>query len=120
MAIDVSYSLSLSFIQNGNTATHTKRGTKTLTGDNLAQVTQAIGTTAEVLSFGDISGTPQLVLIENLDTTNYVEIGGDSGLTVFKLKIPAGQSIVVSLTSGTAYAKANTAEVKVLMVAVGS
>ena len=89
-----------------------------MTGDDLVQGTQVIGTTSELVTFGDITGAPQMVLIKNLDATNFIELGGDSGLTVFKLKILAGRSNLLSLSSGTLYAKADTADVRIQTVAI--
>jgi len=57
-----------------------------MTGNEMVQGTQNIGTTAEIVTFGNITGAPQMVSIRNLDATNYIELGGDSGLTVFKSK----------------------------------
>ena len=118
MANELSYQLSLSARKSGATVNHTVQGRSNMTGDDMIQTTQVIGTTAEVISFGEISGAPQMVLIENLDATNFVEIGGDSGLTVFKIKILAGKANLVSLSSGTAYAKADTAAVRIQIVAI--
>lgn len=103
--------------KNGATVRQSASGRSDMTGDDLIQNTQVIGTTAELVTFGEISGVPQKVLIQNLDSTNYVEIGGDSGLTVFKLQINAGEAALVRLSSATLYAKANTAAVRVLVVA---
>lgn len=86
-----------------------------MTGSALMQNTQNIGTSSEVIVFGSISGAPGLVIIQNLDSTNFVEIGGDSGLTVHKQKIPAGKEIVMRPTSGTIYAKADTAACEILI-----
>jgi len=89
-----------------------------MTGAEMLQATQNIGTSAETISFGGITGAPQMVLVQNLDATNYLELGGDSGLTVFKLKVAAGQSAIFTPTSATLYAKANTAAVNVMVVAI--
>lgn len=89
-----------------------------MAGAELVQNTQNIGTTSELLTFGNITGTPQSVLIRNLDTTNFVEIGGDSGLTVFKTKILPGQAMYFNPSSATVYAKANTAAINVLILAI--
>ena len=86
-------------------------------GDQLCQNTQEIGTTAELLTFGNIASTPQAIMIRNLDATNFVEIGGDSGLTIFKIKIPAEQSVYFTPTSATIYAKADTAAVDIILLA---
>ena len=88
-----------------------------MTGDDILQGTQLIGTSAELVSFGEIAGAPAMVLIQNLDANNFVEIGGDAGLTVFKLKILAGKSMLISPSSGTVYAKADTAAVRIFLVA---
>jgi hypothetical protein len=89
-----------------------------MTGNEMMQGTQSIGTTAELVGFGNITGAPQMVSIRNLDATNYIELGGDSGLTVFKIKVPAGQIAVFTASSATLYAKANTSAVNILIQAV--
>ena len=88
-----------------------------MTGSEMTQHTQSIGTTAETLSLGDITGVPGAIVIKNLDATNYIELGGDSGLTVFKIKLLAGQFVAFQPTAATIYAKANTAAVRVQIVA---
>lgn len=72
-----------------------------------------IGTTEETLSFGDIA--PGTVVLQNLDSTNYVEYGFSTGVYGCKLlpgasSTAGGQPHVINLTSGaTVYIKANTA-----------
>lgn len=90
-------------------------GTKNIdmSGDDLVSATQVIGTSSETLDLGDVTGAPGVLVVKNLDTTNFVELGGDSGLTVFKIKIIAGDFAVIQPTSGTIYAKADTADVRV-------
>ena len=87
-------------------------------GDDFLTVTQLIGTSAETVTFTGITGAPQMVKITNLDATNFVELGGDSGLTVFKLKLLPGMSNLLSLSSATLYAKADTASVRLLITAI--
>lgn len=117
MANEIYTSVQLTARKNGATITSTASGNQTMTGDDMIQGTQVIGTTAELVSFSDITGAPSQVMIQNLDATNFVEIGGDSGLTVFKLKILAGKAILISPSSATMYAKADTAAVRILVVA---
>ena len=118
MANEITQNITLQVTKNGETTSlaHSKRVTQT--GDDYTKKTQNIGTTAETVSFGGISVVPQLLLVQNLDATNYLELGGDSGLTVFKLKVPAGPFAIFTLTSATLYAKANTAAVNALFVAI--
>lgn len=89
-----------------------------MTGNEMMQGTQNIGTTAELVTFGNITGAPQMVSIRNLDSTNFIELGGDSGLTVFKIKVAAGGIAVFTASSATLYAKANTAACNILIQAV--
>lgn len=89
----------------------------TMTGDDMVQGTQVIGTVAETLSLGDISGAPSQLVVKNLDSTNFVELGGDSGLTVFKLRIEPGETVVIRPGGATVYAQADTAAVRVQILA---
>lgn len=117
MAREGNISINLRVSKNGAAITQNASTTFDVSGSQLIQSTQNIGTTAELLDFGGITGAPQAVMVKNLDATNYVEIGGDSGLTVFSLKVPAGQTIFFNPTSSTVYAKANTAAVNVIILA---
>lgn len=89
----------------------------TMTGDDMVQSTQIIGTSAELVTFGDITGAPGLVIIKNVDPTNFLELGGDSGLTVFKTKLLPGQFTIFQPSSATLYAKADTASVRLIVIA---
>lgn len=117
MAREIYTSTQLTARKNGATVTATVTGNQDMAGDDLHQATQLIGTSAELVGFGEITGAPAQVLIQNLDATNFVEIGGDSGLTVFKLKILAGRSVLISPSSATMYAKADTAAARILIIA---
>ncbi len=117
MANEIYTRVELTARKNGANVTASPAANLSMTGAEMLQLTQPIGTTSELLTLGDITGAPAFILIQNLDSTNFVEIGGDSGLTVFKLKILPGQSQLISPSSGTVYAKANTSTVRILKVA---
>lgn len=117
MANEITEKTGLTATKNAATVTATKTARTDMSGDEMIQSTQAIGTSAETVGFGGITGAPAVVQITNLDAANFVEIGGDSGLTVFKLKLLAGKSTLIHPTSGTLYAKADTAEVLVQVIA---
>jgi hypothetical protein len=117
MAREVFASLQYSARKNGAEIRMASSHTVDMTGDDLASITQVIGTTAETVNFVDITGAPGEVVIKNLDATNYVELGGDSGLTVFKIKLLPGRFTVFQPSSATLYAKANTAEVRIQVLA---
>ncbi len=118
MANEVTFSVSLKATKGNATVNNTANLIASMSGTDMIQATQNIGTTAELVSFGDITGAPQLVMIRNLDSTNFVELGGDSGLTVFKTKIAAGGACLFTPSSATLYAKADTAAVSILVIAV--
>lgn len=117
MANEIYASLTLSATKNSAKIEYSTSFQQNMTGDDFIQTTQLIGTSAELVNFGEITGAPTQCLIQNLDATNFVEIGGDSGLTVFKLKLLPGKSLLVPFQSGTVYAKADTAAVRLLILA---
>jgi len=77
-----------------------------------------IGTSEEAISFGDIS--PGYVFIKNLDSTNYVEFGPESGGSMVVCgRLKAGEQCLFRLGgSVTLRAQANTADVDCLVYAV--
>ena len=73
----------------------------------------SVGTSEETIAFGDV--TPNYVLIQNLDTTNYVEVGPDSTGMVALVRLEAGEIAIFPMTSGvTLKAQANTAACNVM------
>jgi hypothetical protein len=75
--------------------------------------TQAIGTSEEAITIpGDIA-TLGYASFTNMDATNYVTIGPDSGgAMVAAMRLKAGESAVLRLSPGASYrAQANTAAV---------
>ena len=120
MANEITQTIQFSVSKNGASATLSNTKRINMTGGGIVNNTQLIGTTAEAVNLGDISGAPSQLVIKNLDATNFVEIGGDSGLTVFKLRIQPGEATVIRPTSGTLYAKADTADVRLQIVATES
>lgn len=118
MAGEITQQISLQVTKNGATATMQTSTRIDMTGNNFTNATQLIGTTAELILLGDIVSAPGQLSIKNLDATNFVEIGGDSGLTVFKLKIKAGEAQLISPNSATIYAKADTASVRIQILAI--
>jgi hypothetical protein len=118
MANEVTFACNLKAVKNGAIINQSSNMVASMTGDDMMQNTQNIGTTAELVTFGDITGAPQQVMIKNLDATNFIELGGDSGLTVFKIKLLAGLSCLFTPSSAILYAKANTASVLIMVAAV--
>jgi hypothetical protein len=76
-----------------------------------------IGTSAETISFGDIA-TKGMVVLQNLDSTNYVTYGPDSTGQVTLGRLNAGEIAAFRMDdSATLKATADTATVKMRMIA---
>lgn len=90
--------------------------TVTMTGDDMIQTTQVIGTTTETISLGEISGAPIALQLTNLDSTNFVLVGFTNPPTETRLR--PGRTMTVEPTTATIYAKADTAACRVLVCAV--
>lgn len=88
-----------------------------LTSDVTSDGIQSIATSATALTFGNISGAPAVVYIQNLDATNYVEIDSSNTFVNFPQKIPAGAAIALLVQTGTIYGRANTSAVRCRIVA---
>ena len=117
MANEISVSASVSASKNGVSLSQSGSKLITMAGDDMLVNTQVIGTSAELIDFAEIAGAPSVLFVKNTDSTNFVELGGDSGLTVFKMKLPAGHVAVFQPSSATLYAKADTAAVRLLILA---
>lgn len=115
MAQEITATTSLSVSLSGQTASGSTTFKLDLTGDYLGEE-QTIGTTSEQLDFGDLT-LPQAVYVRNLDTTNYVEIDSATTMDKFPQKVYPGTAILLLPQTGTIYAKANTASVKIWFVA---
>lgn len=77
--------------------------------DLMVENVQAIGTSAENLAVGDVA-TPGYGYYKNLDATNYVEIGKDSGGFVAFVKLKPGEDCWFPIAASiTIQAKADTA-----------
>jgi len=77
---------------------------------------RTIGTSEETISLTDLS-SPGRAWLENLDETNYVQVGPDSGGSMVPfLRLDPGQANLLTLEPGvTLKAKADTAPVKLLV-----
>lgn len=117
MANEISSSVALSVSKNS--ASFSARADKTFdqSGNVAIQNVQNVGTAAEALSLGDISGVPAMILIQNLDTANYVDVALDSGMTQIFAKIGAGKHALWPPNAAAVYVRANTAAVRILVLA---
>jgi hypothetical protein len=86
-----------------------------MAGGEMITNVQIVGTTAEQLVVGDIT-TPGYCFLKNLDNTNYVDVGLDSGVStqVFARLMPGDIALFPAKTQ-VMYAKANAAPVNLLV-----
>lgn len=117
MANEITYTVNLT-VRKGAAIINPGAITETLTmvGDDSLQATQVVGTSAEALNLGEVSGVPAVVLIQNRDTTNFVLVGFTNPPT--EIKILPGGALLMTPATGTIYAKADTAACRVLVCAV--
>ena len=76
---------------------------------------QTIGTSAEVVTYGDVA-TPRQCYIRNLDATNFVEIGIDVAATFYPIAklSPASEPLLITIADSVVlYAQADTASVSI-------
>jgi hypothetical protein len=117
MANEISVTATMVAAKNGVTLQHSTTARHDMSGNEMVHRTQLIGTSAEQISFGDITGAPGMVKFTNLDATNFVEVALDSGMTNKLCKIRPGGTALFQPSSGTLYAKTDTASVRMLVQA---
>jgi hypothetical protein len=83
----------------------------TMVGTDMGSQTQIIGLSVETLDVPVDVSSPYKLLISNLDSTNYVELGFVSG--TYTMRIPAGETLLIPYVSATLYLLANTSAVTV-------
>jgi hypothetical protein len=89
--------------------TYTKSAT--MVGVDMGSQTQLIGLTVEALDVPVDVSSPYKLLISNLDSTNFVELGFVSG--TYTMRIPAGETLLLPYVSATLYLKADTSSVTI-------
>ena len=107
MSDELVIGLTFSFSKSGAKVIRSENISVDITGDAFSHEVQSVGTTEEALAQGADLGTPGYILIKNLDSTNYVEVGSTTG--VYDIKLKAGEVALYRHNSATVYAKANTA-----------
>ena len=116
MANELSLSgLTVVFAKTGSPSVSFTAGTVTVTvsGTQIMDNVQSVGTSEEAILLGDVA-TGGYWLVQNLDTTNYVEIRSGTGATDL-LRLNAGEIALfrTSSDSSAPFAIANTGAVNV-------
>lgn len=81
-----------------------------MTGTDMGQQTQVVGTTDEALDLTADLGTPYRLLVVNLDLVNSVSIGPSSP---YSFQVPAGQFILIPWVDATMFVRASNSPVKI-------
>jgi hypothetical protein len=115
MAQEINVTVNSNITLAGQTASGSTNFRLDLTNDFLGEE-QTIPITATALDFGDMTAMKTLY-IRNMDTANAVTIDAVTAMTAFPQVIPPGCAILLLPSTATIYAKAQTAPVKVWLVA---
>lgn len=111
MANEITVVQTIRYSKNGISLNRTITKQITQTGNPYSAGVQNIGTTHELLVFGDVA-TPGITQLLNTDSTNYVEIGIVTGGVFYPLtKLKAGEPQQFRFGTTAPYAKANTGAV---------
>jgi len=113
MADEITIIAGISVAKSNLSATiPTTSSTVDLSGTKFIRNCQAVGTTYEAVSVGDLSSAGWC-MIKNLDTTNYVEFGVEVSAAFYPfVKILPGETAgPFKLATLSAFARANTASV---------
>lgn len=88
-------------------------------GSNFTMETQNIGTSESPIDIGTAIGTLGYLIVQNLDTTNPIDIALDSGITNKIATLAAGHGALVPVPAGaTLYAKATGGTVQIQFLAI--
>ena len=87
MASELSFSAQLNYAKSSAALSTQCNVTQDVTGIKYCDYIQNIGTTDEVIAFGDI-GTVGVYMLQNIDPINYVDIGFNG--TTYQIRLVAG------------------------------
>lgn len=119
MANEISFSLAFGARTASGAVGIKLDGPLTYGGNNYLSSVQDVGTSAEALSRGDVTGDDALVIVHNKDATNFVTLYVDAGGTKAIAKLLAGEfAVFYTETSVAYYSKADTASCKVGVIAI--
>ena len=117
MANELTSSVSLTYSKGGAVAAVTASKQSDITTGRTLDLTQVIGTAEEQVALVDITSVEEVV-VQNLDATNFVEVGSATG--VYSIKVKAGRIALFQPAANALFIKANTAACLVRIVAVNS
>jgi hypothetical protein len=117
MANEITVQVGLLVSKNGVTLQQNLSKISDMAGDDMMENVQIVGTSNEAIALNDVTVGGN-ILFKNTDATNFVELFTDSGNAQPFAKILAGEVMLLkSHPSATYYARANTAAVRLLVMA---
>jgi hypothetical protein len=119
MANELTYQFQI-FLRNGNLSDQYSSTSKTADQSSafLIRNVQTVGINAsgDALTLGGVTGAG-FAVFQNLDVTNYLEIGSNVGGTFYPfLKLKAGEQQLARVAVSAPYARADTAPVKLFYI----
>ncbi len=119
MANEILYTLIINATKNGaklaTISTTGTAGTKSMAGNDSESGTQLITTSAGAVTIGSVAIAGALIYFKNLDPTNFVVLSMASDATnPFATLKPGDEHFSRGPATGTIYAKADTASVRIL------
>ena len=109
MASEISFSAQLNYSKNGASLSSQCSTVATVAGVKYADVMQAITTAGVTVTFGTV-GTVGVFMLQNIDPTNYVDVGFDGSTYPIRLAAVSGTQggfIIAPNNGSTIYAKAS-------------
>ena len=109
MASEISFSAQLSYSKSGASLSSQCSTVATVAGVKYADVVQTIATGGSTVTFGTV-GTVGVFMLQNIDPTNFVDVGFDG--TTYPVRLAAvsgtqGGFIIAPNNGSTIYARAN-------------
>lgn len=118
MANEITQSVQIKASKGGASVSFDNRAFFDMTGINMIQGTQTIGTMPELIDFGGIAGSPRFVVIKNLDSSNFVNIAGNDTMSGLNIKILPNDCCVFHPQSADVYAQADGASCLIQILAI--
>lgn len=115
MAKEISASLNVTINDAGNAVQGASSFQVDFSG-SLISTEILVPTSSTLLSLAPVT-TPKVLFIKNMDATNFIDIDHVTGFTSWKQRLQPGQGILLLPLDGTIYGKADTASVKIFVVA---
>jgi hypothetical protein len=117
MSQEIAVAASISITKEGITVSAAGNKLADMAGGEMISNIQLISqSVVEVIGLGDIS-TVGYIYVKNLDLANFIELATDDQMVHKFAKILAGDVTLIKSSSSTIYAKADTAAVRIHVVA---